>query len=117
MFAAVEVFERDPLHFRDLLAMLRTWDQVAGGFAAVAVLLFAIVAWVRLRSVNWGQIPSWRIKFFLGCLVASLVMYAIWGTAWLVDRLSGDDSGELSERVQWFRALLLTLGGLFAILA
>src|SRR5947209_7754931 len=75
IFAAL-VLERDPMRWQDLPAYLISWIQNAGGFAALGLLVWLVVRWVRpaVPSAQAPISPFQRILFVL-CLLGALVSY------------------------------------------
>jgi ABC-type transport system involved in multi-copper enzyme maturation permease subunit len=75
MFGSALFFERDPLRYRDLPALFVSWVQDAGGFAMVAVVLWLLFGYVRMRPEDKARIPGWMTTVFLWALVGAAVAY------------------------------------------
>lgn len=122
MLAALS-FDREPLRWEDMPAMLVHWTQVAGGLAAVAVVLWLIFGLPALRPADRQRISGGqRMAFILACLGA-LACYAFYGAVRLPDwlrSLAADApdaaAAPMRQPPQWL-TYLLTVGGVCALLA
>src|SRR4051812_39868421 len=70
MFAAL-FFERDPLRLADFLPGLVLWVQVAGGFAAVGLVLWYLLGLPRWRREDYALVPGWQKVLFVGSSLLS----------------------------------------------
>jgi hypothetical protein len=138
MFAAF-VQETDPLLLRDLPAGMLAWIQVAGGFAAFFVVLWAIVGTLRYLSYGEGSAALAAVSFwprlvlammnphdratavlrrvYLGMALVglSIVCYVAGGTGFLLS-LGADEGALLARTGRLLRLYGLVCGGLCAIL-
>jgi hypothetical protein len=117
MFAAL-FFERDPLGTKDLLPGLLAYLQDAGGFAAVALVLWLIYRFRPGRpeiEVDAQRGGVTRILFGVA-VVAAAVSYAVYGVLKLVDATSATGTGPAGARLAGI--FLAVAGGccLFAII-
>jgi hypothetical protein len=132
----VLVFERDPYQLGDLLHLLANWVQVAGGFAAVALifwLLFVVTGasvggWRARRFLSRGPaqggvpglaqapdpdaLPRWQAWLFIGALLTAAVAY-IPGLIFLGRSVVV----VLSPRAHSMMEILLTVGGAASLVA
>src|SRR5579885_649016 len=74
MFGAL-FFERDPLRYSDLPAMFVSWVQDVGGFAMLAIVLWLLFGYLRMRPVEEARIPGWMTTVFLWSVVAAVLAY------------------------------------------
>jgi ABC-type transport system involved in multi-copper enzyme maturation permease subunit len=74
MFAMV--IERDPLRLQDAPAAFVYWVQVAGGFAAVGLVLWLVFGLTGMRPVDRARIPRWQSRLFLAGVVVAGLFYA-----------------------------------------
>ncbi len=74
MFGAL-FFERDPLRYSDLPAMFVSWVQDVGGFAMLAIVLWLLFGYLRMRPVEKARIPGWMTTVFLWSVVAAVLAY------------------------------------------
>jgi hypothetical protein len=121
--------ERDPLRFSDLPGMVSTWVQVAGGVAAVCLVLWLLNYLFQTlfqsrpnRGVRPGPVQS---ALFLTALGGAALCYVLWAVAFLVARaqeaeVAKDPSGPAAASLATFttlQAAFLTAGGICAIVA
>src|SRR5437764_257678 len=89
MFAALAL-EREPLHLHDVPALVFSWFQDWGGFAAFALVVWAIVYAIRRRRmVSRDKFPSWASLLFVVALGVSAVAYLILAVLKLPEILAG----------------------------
>jgi hypothetical protein len=130
-------FERDPLQMGDLPRMFMTFVQVAGGFAAAAIIFWLVFVFTGARIGGWGlrdllsrgqskpgepggaekpdpnAIPRWQIRLFIAALLIAGVAY-LPGLIFLGRSLVNP----LGPRAELIMEVLLTVAGgaaLFAI--
>jgi hypothetical protein len=121
MFAAL-FFERDPLSLQDIPATLLSGVQVAGAFAAVAVLLWLLLGYTRLRAVDKARIPRWQSTVFRACVVAAALAYTVLFFTWIPHLLwalgeTTEEPPSPSQMVLRGRFWCLTLGGAASLVA
>lgn len=124
MFAALAL-EREPLHLHDVPALVSSWFQDWGGFAAFALVVWALVYAVRRRRMVHGdKFPSWASLLFVLALGVSMVAYLILAVLKLPEILHalatvfGDEPQTSPGTTRpGTDALFLTIGGAAALLA
>ena len=88
MFAAALILERDPSGGANLLEALFSWVQIAGGFAAVGIVLWGLVYGLRQPDFARGtKAPPWVPQVILIALIIAGLAYAVWGAIKLPDLL------------------------------
>lgn len=121
------ILERDPLYLSDAGQGLLTWFRIAGGFAALGIILFGIAHYATrgYRNVDTGQWSSWVRPTFIFCALAALLGYVVTGTLWLselVDFLAKssdqnrNDPQAIRDKIET-TYLGLSIAGAFALLA
>jgi hypothetical protein len=124
MFAALTL-ERDPLTFHDLPAGLLTWVQVAGAFAAVALVIFGLwllfATLLNQRVIDWKRVPRWQTAAMSAAAGLSLVCYLLYGVLRIlgVGAARGTVVGQAppSTAGSTFLTALVTLAGAAALFA
>jgi hypothetical protein len=121
--------ERDPLRLSDLPGMVSSWVQVAGGVAAVCLLLWLLNYLFQTlfqsrpnRGVRPGPVES---ALFLTALGGAALCYVLAGVVTLVARshaaeVAKDPSGPAAASLATFTSLqaaFLTAGGICALIA
>jgi hypothetical protein len=119
--------ERDPLGLHDILAGVVTWVQVAGGFAALAALVWAVVRAARRmllpEPASGERAPAWQRVVFWACLVAALLAYlpgvavALADVAWAASTPGAAPPATRLAALRRAQSASLFAGGLFALLA
>jgi hypothetical protein len=113
--------EREPLQAADVPAMLDSWVQDVGGFAAVGLAIWSLVwllrRYVGLLATQPGSSsaeprPSWFKRIFIICLGGAALAYALYGVGLILPPPESSEDGSWSRQ-----QLALTAGGLLAILA
>lgn len=130
MFALV--IERDPLTYQDVPAMLVTWVQVVGGFAAFLIALWIFLIVTRVLPFDWRRVDPKHSLFFRTCVVGCALCYAALAVTSLSGLIgstkevsmaqgstgpSGTDGSSPPSRMATIQSALLTAGGLFALAA
>src|SRR5216683_1774603 len=122
MFGAI-FFERDPLRYRDLPALLVSWIQDAGGFAMVAILVWLLFGYLRMRPVEKARIPGWMSSIFLWSVVGALLAYVAALVIWLVQVIQAggiimlDDAVAPADRKVGLVGWCLLAAGALALVA
>ena len=52
------IIERDPLSYQDVPALLLSWVQDMGGFAAFFVAIWVVLVLTRIYPFNWRKVPA-----------------------------------------------------------
>src|SRR5262245_34037606 len=117
MFGAL-FFERDPLRFRDLPGLFHSWVQDAGGFAMLAILLWLLFGYLRMRPVDKrrspGLMPPTFLWSFIGAVLAYGAALVVWGVEFIrTGAVPTTDSAAVQKYAYW----LLFAGGAFALIA
>jgi hypothetical protein len=123
MFAAM-FFERDPDRLSDALTVgLRDYFQDVGVVAAIALLLWLLLGYTRMRAADRARIPDRLRTLFLLCTGVAAVSYLVFLGAWVPDLLRALSSGSdepltaPSRTLVRVRSVALTVGGVAAVLA
>ncbi len=117
----VMIFERDPLQWKQMLLLLESGVQDAGGFAAVGAALFLVYSLFNMRPDDRARIPSWLSTLVIGSTAAALLCYVILGFLRGIEVLAFFTGKNVqvhySPRVHMFQRLCLTVGGVFGLIA
>src|SRR6516162_8351442 len=120
MFAAL-FLEREPLSYRDLPSMVLSWVEVVGGLSAVALLIWLVAAWPRMRKADRDRIPSWQQGEFLVWVILAALSYAVYGAVRMPEltHTFGGRSGayQASRGLQAAQQWSLAVAGFFALCA
>jgi hypothetical protein len=117
MFAAL-TFERDPLRMQDLSAGLLTWVQVAGGVAALGLVLWLLLGLPRWRAVDRARVPAWESTLFLIAAIAAAAGYLLFFLLTPFASAPTADAPEGGRRtLATIRGLFLTFGAASALFA
>jgi hypothetical protein len=87
MFGSGLFFEHDPLRFRDLPALFVGWVQVVGGLAMVAIVLWLLFGYLRMRPLDKARIPGWMTTVFLWSALGAAVAYVAALGIWMAEYL------------------------------
>jgi hypothetical protein len=115
MFAAL-FFERDPLRLKDVPAGLLAWVQDVGAFAALGVLLWLLLGYLRMRSVDRARIPNWQSTIISSCVVIAALAYAVFFLSWgpdLLAAMSSEEGGAAGPPTQTSKFMNFVLGARF----
>jgi hypothetical protein len=137
---AILIFEREPLRGDELWTAFQSWVQDAGGFAALALLVWCLVYFIRYivlgerypaqaasaaDSAEGGAAPwSTQGLFFVAALACAAVMYGLFVLALLVQEPPPSHEIQYGYNKKITRTeytdhqnTFLTAGGAFALLA
>jgi hypothetical protein len=124
MLFATLVLERDPLQWADLPTGLETWIQDVGGFAAAALVVYALYRWFRPATGSRIPWPGWQRGLFrlalLGIVVGYgllLVIQAPIFLAWAMGALEGENRTAVPLGSADLPRYGYLIGGISAILA
>lgn len=127
------VVEREPIRFEHLPGQLQLWLQDVGGFAAIGLILWVLTAKLSARP-DASDASGRRVTGFMMLMLnLSVFLYAAYAAVAVVGAMNNESFGEPSEALRRavhegpnpytppdFRtdtlSLLMTFGGLFAIL-
>src|SRR5260370_4211979 len=120
MFAALTI-ERDPLQLSNVPALIESWVQDAGGFAAFGALLWLIFGLRRMQPADRARIPFWQGLVFVGSTAGAFICYAVlMSVRWAeIKAMFWPTPGQLSysQRQLLIQRLCLTIGGAFGLIA
>ncbi len=124
MFAAL-VIERERAGLEDVPALLLSWVQNAGGFAAFAVAIWVVVYVLRRPAATDTRRPSWVGTLILVGVLGTVVGYVVYGLASVPTLLSEaaaaapDPTGATppppAEGPNVVAEIGMTVGGAFAL--
>jgi hypothetical protein len=113
---SIQTFEagREPLRLEDVPPAVITWLQHMGGWASFFFVLWLLLGYTRMRSIDKARIPRWESLsiLLLGCLAAA--GFLLGGVSWAIVAVR---EGAGPPPTWSFRSLCLAAGGLCAILA
>jgi ABC-type transport system involved in multi-copper enzyme maturation permease subunit len=110
---AVLTFDRDPMRIQDVPNGIFYWIQIAGGWAAFAVLVWLLTSYRRMRPEERAQISPWQKRIFVFSVVVSFLGYLGFGIAVLASLLPKVSPGAAIFGIAWG----LTVGGAGGLMA
>ncbi len=116
------IIERDPLSYQDVPALLLSWVQDMGGFAAFFVAIWVVLVVTRIHPFNWRKVPAGQALFFRACIILGTLCYLAllcthvprWTATY---SQAGASSYTPSPRLVLIQTVLLGVGGLCGMAA
>lgn len=114
------VLDHDPPQLADLPGGIVIWLQAAGGFAALALVLWLLLGLPRLGARDRAAVPGWMRSLFVLLTLATFLLYAVAGIGLAAGLGQADpEAVALGKTPTGARVitLALTLAGACALLA
>ncbi|MSR32078.1 MAG: ABC transporter permease [Gemmataceae bacterium] len=111
LFATL-ILERDPLRWEDVPTGILSWIQVAGGIAAIGLILWTLFGWTRMSKADSERIPAWKKMAFAILAGSGLILFTI--VLGLKATLLGQEGSADAQR-QKLQEALQTLAGLLSL--